>query len=48
LGFDKRMEGGEIKEKCLVLKIWDLKKIESYIEYSDTVPTGGEMFPVFI
>lgn len=48
LGFDKRMEDGEVKEKALMLKIWDIKKLESYIEYSYTVPTGGEMFPTFI
>ena len=42
------MEGSELKEKCLVLKIWDLKKIGSYFEYSDTVPTGGSMYPTFV
>jgi hypothetical protein len=47
LGFDKRLEGGEVKEKCLVLKIWDIRKMDNYFDYSDEAPTGGSMFPNF-
>jgi len=44
LGLDNRIDNGEKIDTALVFKIWDFSKIGSYFDYSDTVPTGGEIF----
>jgi hypothetical protein len=42
LGFDDRKD--QVKETALVFKIWDIKHIANYFDYSETAPTGGEIF----
>lgn len=44
LGYDDRIEDGNIVETALVFKIWDFICLDNYSPYRGDAPTGGSIY----
>jgi len=44
LGYDDKVQDGNIVETALVFKIWDFICLDNYSQYRDSNPTGGSIW----